>query len=52
MTQNKKPRGKFPYMPIGLLLGAAVGAAIDRLAFGIAIGIMIGSFMDMMTFKK
>ncbi len=51
MTKNKK-RGKFPYMPIGLALVAAIGAAINRLAFGIAIGVMVGAFLDMITFKK
>ena len=47
MTKNKK-RGKFPYMPIGLVLGAA----INRLAFGVSIGVMVGAFLDMITFKK
>jgi hypothetical protein len=49
--KNKK-RGKFPFMPIGLVLGAAVGAAINRLAFGVAIGVMVGAFLDMITFNK
>lgn len=51
MTKNKK-RGKFPYMPIGLVLGAALGTTINRLAFGVSIGVMFGAFLDMITFKK